>query len=235
MGQKRPETNNKLCFVMFSVPPTLKSGFNSQKWPFDRIVIFTCNVDGNPSPNITWFFNGKQLRSNSRSKFQVFRVYIRLTDSYTDVSVSHHKTFTPFLLAHTISTCPHHFYLPTPFLLVHTISTCPHHLYLPIPFLLVHTISTCPHHFYLPIPFLHVHTISTCPYHCTCPYHFYLSIPFLLVHTISTCAHHFYLPSPFLLALTISTCPYPFYLPVPYFFNLQLPFLFAYPNIAYLI
>ncbi|XP_041355407.1 protogenin B-like [Gigantopelta aegis] len=53
------------------VPPSLKSNFNSQRWPFDRIVIFTCNVDGNPRPNVTWFFNGKQLRSNSRSKFQL--------------------------------------------------------------------------------------------------------------------------------------------------------------------
>lgn len=44
-------------------PPTIVTGPESRNIPIANTVRFKCGADGNPTPKITWYHNGQQLKS----------------------------------------------------------------------------------------------------------------------------------------------------------------------------
>lgn len=47
-------------------PPSIVTGPASRNIPIANTVRFKCDVDGNPTPNITWYHNGQRLKSHGK-------------------------------------------------------------------------------------------------------------------------------------------------------------------------
>ena len=56
--------------LLFSAYPVMITDPESNDWPRTRTVSLFCEVEGNPKPNILWYFNGTLIHQVEKSKIK---------------------------------------------------------------------------------------------------------------------------------------------------------------------